>query len=116
MVAEISASEVATLIAAVTAGIVSIIGAVASLKNSQQIKEVETLARVDGKSQGEKLDQIHTLTNSTLSAANKRIELLEGVVKDMIAEREKDKPPGDPANVLGDQTPEKALLEKPKPS
>jgi hypothetical protein len=34
-----------------------------------------------------KLDQIHTLTNSTLTAANKRIEVLEGIVARLTEEK-----------------------------
>jgi len=35
-----------------------------------------------------KLDVIHTLTNSTLTAANKRIDELEMIVKRMVKERD----------------------------
>lgn len=36
---------------------------------------------------GVKLDQIHVLTNSTLTAANKRIDDLEKLVKRLLEER-----------------------------
>jgi len=37
---------------------------------------------------GKKLDVIHTLTNSTLTAANKRIDELEIIIKRMVKERD----------------------------
>lgn len=43
---------------------------------------VLTSRKADGK-----LDQIHTLTNSTLTAANKRIDELEALVKRLLVER-----------------------------
>lgn len=46
------------------------------------IATLMTARRADGK-----LNQIHVLTNSTLTAANKRIDELETLVKRLLAER-----------------------------
>ena len=71
-----TAGDVATLTGSVVTMISALTAAIVTLVNLNR-----------GKVADGKLDHITMLTNSTLTAANKRIDELEGIVKRLLNER-----------------------------
>jgi hypothetical protein len=82
MIAEITISDVTSIIAAIVAGVVAIIGSlvggVVTIRNSQRAAEKDRQQKQD--SNDKKLDEIHELTNSNLSSVKKELAELRALV------------------------------------
>lgn len=83
MIAEITISEVTTIIGVIVGGIVSIIGALVAafvaIRSSQ--REAEKERKKDQEINGKKLDVIHELTNSNLTKVTEDLAALRKLVE-----------------------------------
>lgn len=83
MIAEITISEVTTIIGVIVGGIVSIIGALVAafvaIRNNQL--EAEKERKKDQEINGKKLDVIHELTNSNLTKVTEDLAALRKLVE-----------------------------------
>lgn len=83
MIAEITISDVTTIITAIVGGIVAIIGALVAafvaIRSSQ--REAEKDRKKDQESNDKKLDVIHELTNSNLKKVTEDLAALRALVE-----------------------------------
>jgi hypothetical protein len=76
MIAEITISDVTSIITAIVAGVVAIIGSLVA-----GFIAIRTSQKASDKSNNEKLDEIHTLTNSNLTSVKKELADLRALVE-----------------------------------
>jgi len=100
LILAVNGTDWVAIIGALSAFAVAVIGAMAMLLGrlreaivetkadiSRQVTETKQQAAVANAGATEKLEQIHDLTNSTLTAATARIGVLEGALAALVAER-----------------------------
>ena len=74
--------DVVLVMGVATTSIVTILNAWANAKNNRRAVQVEGETK-------QTLAEVHRLTNSTLTAANRRIDELEAIVKELLIDRKR---------------------------
>ena len=78
-------SQIALIVGALTVAITSVIGALASLKGNKMVADNSAKNKATAERTHTQLTEIHSLTNGTLTLANKRIDDLESLVRQILA-------------------------------